>query len=85
VAASSLYLWRDKYDEFSETLAKIEGRQHQKALNSGLDGTFNATITKLVLANHGYHEKQHTELTGAAGAPVETITRVIVRPHESKD
>jgi len=27
-------------------------------VNKGLTGDFNATITKLMLANHGYSEKQ---------------------------
>jgi len=27
-------------------------------VNRGLDGTFNAAITKLILHNHGYSEKQ---------------------------
>jgi len=49
--------------EFSRTLAKIKTRQHNVALNKGLKGEFNAAITKLLLHNHGYSDKQEVEST----------------------
>ncbi|MCJ1694645.1 DNA-packaging protein [Rathayibacter caricis] len=67
VAESSLYLWRDVDSDlgrqFSETLANIKTFQHYQALNKGLNGEWNSTIVKLVLANHGYVEKRETDLT----------------------
>jgi len=56
VAKSTVYLWKGLHDEFSDTLDRIMTSQERKALNNGINGVFNATITKLVLANHGYSE-----------------------------
>ncbi|MDF7480882.1 DNA-packaging protein, partial [Proteus mirabilis] len=39
--------------------------QEMKLINSGLAGDFNATITKLMLANHGYSEKQEVDHTSS--------------------
>lgn len=60
VARKTLYNWADKEgnEDFAYTMDCINDAQHHKALNDGLSGKYNATITKLVLANHGYHEKQ---------------------------
>ena len=60
VNRSTLYEWKDKHSMFSDTLAGIEAKQKKVTLNNGLTGDFNATIAKLVLANHGMHDKQDT-------------------------
>ena len=39
-------------------------------LNKGLAGEFNATIAKLLLANHGYSDRQQHEVSGPEGAPL---------------
>ena len=52
------YEWETIYTEFLHTLENIEAMQERTAVNRGLDGTFNAAITKLILHNHGYSEKQ---------------------------
>ena len=51
------YEWETIYPEFLHTLENIEAMQERTAVNRGLDGSFNASITKLVLSNHGYAEK----------------------------
>ena len=63
VATSTLYLWGEKHSEFSETLAEVQEDQKNITLNEGLKNNFNATIAKLVLANHGMHDKQDTTNT----------------------
>lgn len=68
IARSTLYLWRDKYENFSDTLNAIDVMQECTALNGGLSSAFNATITKLVLANHGYHDKQAVDNTSSDGS-----------------
>jgi hypothetical protein len=60
---TTLYRYSERFPEFCTTLNEIQALQEQVALNRGIDGTFNAPITKLVLANHGYHEKVVTEST----------------------
>lgn len=48
--------------EFLTTFEAILSLQESRALNKGLTGEFNATITKLLLANHGYSDKVETDL-----------------------
>ena len=66
VGRKTIYNWcklnednkRIASEEFLHTLARLEARQGKILQNKGLDGTFNATITKLMLsANHGMREK----------------------------
>lgn len=70
---STLYEWAKDADkkEFSDILDQINATQEKVALSNGLCGTFNATIVKLLLGKHGYHEKVDQELTGKGGGPVE--------------
>lgn len=63
VSKSTVYLWKSDYPEFSDTLNRLSAAQERKALNNGINGVFNPTITKLVLANHGYSDKQEIEQT----------------------
>ncbi len=49
--------WGERNPEFSTTLGNIKQKQKELTLNSGLTGDFNSTIAKLVLANHGMHDK----------------------------
>ena len=69
---SQIYKWRDakfpetheeeeergqyKFPNFRDTLDQLLAKQMKETLNKGLDNTFNATIAKLVLANHGMHD-----------------------------
>lgn len=64
VAKSTIYEWKKTFPAFSDTLEAIQSKQETIALNKGLTGAFNATITKLVLANHGYSDKQEIEHSG---------------------
>lgn len=58
----------------------IVQEQERQLLNGGLTGQFNAAITKLMLANHGYGERQtidHTSSDNSMGqAPVFNIQPV---------
>lgn len=67
--------------EFSDTLEGVMAIQELKLINSGLTGTFNPTITKLMLANHGYSEKQQVDHQSSDGsmtpsAPVYNVVKV---------
>ena len=55
-------------DEFSTTLDAIASLQESRAINKGLTGEFNSTITKLILANHGYSDKVETDLKSSDGS-----------------
>ncbi len=65
VTTKTIYNWSkvEGREKFLHTLEKIQDAQHKMALNKGITGAFNSTITKLVLANHGYHEKTESDIT----------------------
>ena len=76
VSKSSVLEWARVHPEFSRTLENVATRQEQSAVNGGLCGVFNSTITKLLLANHGYSDKQdiaHTSPDGSLGP-----TRIVI-------
>lgn len=56
----TLYVWSKdgSKPEFTDLFEAIKEVQEQVLLNHGLRNTFNSAIVKLVLGNHGYHEKQ---------------------------
>ena len=61
IAKSTSYEWEKSYPDFSDSLKAIDALQEQVLLNNGVSGKFNPTITKLVLNNHGYHEKKEVD------------------------
>lgn len=72
VSKSAVYEWsKDTIDnrnnpirkEFMDTLEAIQTKQEMMLANGGLSGAFNPTITKLMMANHGYSEKNSTDIT----------------------
>ena len=73
VSRQTINMWGNEEgkEEFSYTLERIQAKQEQVLLNKGLNGEFNSNITKLLLGNHGYHEKQETEVYGKGGGPID--------------
>ena len=78
---STVYLWRDKHPEFSNMLEKIKRKQERMLLSGGLSGDYNLNITKLMLAKHGYTDKDKEQ--AEVVRPV-TINLVGVDPKEAK-
>lgn len=75
IVKSTSQEWEKIYPEFSATLKAVEVMQEHLALNGGLTGGLNSTIVKLVLANHGYSDKQelsHTSPDGSMTPPQPT-------------
>ena len=58
IGRQTSYEWQKIHDEFKYTLQDVEIMQEHLALNGGLNNALNSTIVKLVLANHGYSDKQ---------------------------
>jgi hypothetical protein len=78
VCEDTLYEWKDKHSEFSESLKKIKQMSKNQLCNKGLDGTYNSKIAALILsANHGLREGK--DITSAG----ESIT--IKLPTKFKD
>lgn len=61
---ASVYLWaKDDTGGFSDILAKINEAQELVTFNKSLTGEYNATIAKLLLGKHGYHDKSDVSAT----------------------
>lgn len=71
-----LYAWAEKHPEFKDTLETIKEVQERLLLSGSLSGQHNATIAKLMLANHGYSDKQSQEISGPNGEPIKTESKV---------
>lgn len=65
ISRSTLFEWGKEYPLFSSTLEAISVLQENLALNRSLDGGFNSTIAKLLLANHGYSDRQSLDHTSS--------------------
>lgn len=59
ISRDTIYDWQKQDDkaEFSDLMDLLLSRQELVCMSKGLNGKFNSTITKLVLAKHGYHDK----------------------------
>lgn len=71
IARSTLYLWAEEHEEFSDILSMLKSNQELELLNKGLTGDFNSTIAKLILTKHDYSDKAQQELSGPEGKPIE--------------
>jgi hypothetical protein len=85
VSRDTLYEWAkdEEKAEFSDILNKIQAKQEEVLIDKGLDGEFNAAITKLALGKHGYHDKVDSTLGGPDGKPVPV--QYVVQPVRAKD
>lgn len=56
VSKNTLYEWEKKHTELKDVMDDLRAKQAQFLINNGLSGTFNPTITKVILTKHGYRE-----------------------------
>lgn len=68
ISKQTSFEWCKLYPDFLATLEAVEALQEREAMNKGIKGEFNSTITKLVLANHGYSDKVEQDLTSSDGS-----------------
>lgn len=70
VARQTIYDWKNHPDkkDFLYIIEKIMAKQGQGLITHGLDGKFNATISKVILTKHGYREG--IEQSGPDGGPI---------------
>ena len=85
VSKSAVYEWVEKTEanlndpirrEFADTLEAIQTKQEMMLANGGLSGHFNSTITKLMLANHGYSDSVKQDHTSSDGSMTPKPTRI---------
>lgn len=65
VHRSTLYEWAAAHEEFSDIMEALGAEQEDRLIQGGLHGTYNSTISKVLLTKHGYADRQ--EVTGADG------------------
>jgi len=73
VARSTIYKWiaDDVNESFSDIAGELLAEQEIRLVNQGLDGTYNASIAKLLLHKHNYHDKVDTAVDSTT-----TITHI---------
>ena len=58
VCENTLTNWGREHPEFLRALRRLHTRQHAELINRGLNGTYNASLAKLILcSNHGHRER----------------------------
>lgn len=59
ITSETVYSWaRDpEKQEFSDIVKQIMDMQHYELAEGGINGSFNPTISKLILAKHGHSDK----------------------------
>lgn len=81
IGKSTVYDWAAvEGSEFSDILAEINETQELVTFNKALKGDYNASIAKLLLGKHGYHDKQDQTLSAPGGGPVQTSTNIVFTP-----
>jgi len=68
IPKSDIYTWEKVHPDFLRVLNKLRAKQAELLLNNGLSGTYNSTISKLILTKHGYREG--FEHSGPDGSPI---------------
>ena len=84
ISRSRAYEYAKQSTEFKDTLEHINTMQERGLINKGLNGEFNATITKLMLANHGYSDKAEVDNKSSDGSMSPQPTVIQLLPVEPK-
>jgi DNA-packaging protein gp3 len=64
VSRKTIYNWSNSDDDILHTLDRLNAKQSKMLISGGLSNAMNSTISKLMLANHGYSEKQEVQHSG---------------------
>lgn len=78
VNKDTLYEWAKVHEVFSDTLKALNSVQEKRLINGSLMSDYNATISKLMLANHGYREKSEVDNKSSDGSMTPTVIERVV-------
>ena len=70
--------------EFSHILNGVQAMQEKTLINGGLTNTLNASIVKLMLGKHGYHDRSETDHKTSDGSKMQP-TRIEIVSVDPKD
>lgn len=81
VGKTAVYEWaKESSDpiriEFANTLEAILTKQEVLLVNGGLSSSFNPTITKLMMANHGYSDSVKSQVELDAKVETKSISSI---------
>lgn len=70
VTRETCYAWASDPEkpEFSDITKELAQRQERALVANGLRGSFNAAVTKMLLAKHGYSDRVETDHTSSDGS-----------------
>lgn len=65
ISRETIYAWckQEEKKHFSDMVEQLLATQSHELVANGLEGKFNASITKLMMHNHGYHEQSKVDHT----------------------
>lgn len=66
VSRDTIYEWEKQHKEFSDILEQVRQLQAERLIDGAISGRYNAAITKLLLAKHGYRESTDVTTDGKA-------------------
>jgi hypothetical protein len=66
ISRETVHSWAkdENKQQFSDIVKDLMAHQERRLFAGGLDGTFNASITKLALTKHGYTDKSENTIQG---------------------
>lgn len=68
ITKKTLYNWAENNEELLHAFDELQDTQETILISGGLSGEFNAPISKLILTNHGYSDKQVIDNTSSDGS-----------------
>lgn len=84
VGRNTLANWAERHPAFLTTLTLLDVMQEKMALSGGLSSQYNSTIVKLLLANHGYSDKQAVDHSSSDGSMTpKVIERRVIDPSDT--
>lgn len=85
VSKQTIYDWGKVNSEFLDTLDSLQSTQESLLASNGLLGVFNPTISKLMMSNHGYSEKQVIDNTSSDGSMSAKPTTIILTADDDSE
>lgn len=87
ISRGTCHEWQNHDDKwrFSDIIDKLKKAQERELVNKGLTGDYNPQITKVMMARHGYSDKQEIDHTNSDGSMKQThnVTIELVKPNGS--
>jgi hypothetical protein len=86
IRRETCHVWakEDGKEEFSNILEELLAKQENKLVSNGLKGSYNSTITKLILTKHGYTDKQDVT-SGGKQLPAPILGNVLSHDSNEED